>query len=83
MRDHVPGLRVPDEIVKRMQKAKEPQKEGIRICVEQIEELKEMAGIAGVHIMAIEWEQKIPAIVEAAGLLPRAEVTVEEPIAAG
>ena len=83
MRDRVPGLRVPNEVVKRMQQAKAPQEEGIKICVEQIQEFKEMKGIAGVHIMAIEWEQKIPIIVEQAGLLPRPEVEVHETIAAG
>ena len=81
MRDQVPGLRVPEAIVKRMEQAQDPQEEGIALCVEQIEELKEMKGIAGVHLMAIEWEQKVPIIAERAGLLPRVEL--HEPIAAG
>jgi methylenetetrahydrofolate reductase (NADPH) len=42
--------------------------------VETIERLKEVKGVAGFHIMAIEWEQKVPEIVERAGLLPRPEV---------
>jgi 5,10-methylenetetrahydrofolate reductase len=71
MRDRVPGIRVPDEIVKRMEQAADPPGEGITICVEQIEELRQMEGIAGVHIMAIGWESVIPIIVERAGLLPR------------
>ena len=78
MRDQVPGLRVPDEIVKRMEQAGDPQEEGIAICVEQIQAFKEMEGIAGVHIMAIEWEQKVPVIVERAGLLPRPETGTGE-----
>jgi len=49
-------------------------KEGIAICVETIQRLKEMKGISGVHIMAIEWEQRVPEIVETAGLLPRPSV---------
>jgi methylenetetrahydrofolate reductase (NADPH) len=73
MRDQVPGLRVPDAVVRRMEQAEDPQEEGIRICVEQIEEFKETKGIAGVHLMAIEWEQKVPVIAERAGLLPREE----------
>lgn len=77
MRDRVPGLRVPEEIVKRMEQAKNPPEEGIKICVEQIDELRRMEGVAGVHIMAIEWEQKIPVIIEQAGLLPRP--VVKEP----
>jgi methylenetetrahydrofolate reductase (NADPH) len=83
MRDQVPGLRVPNALVKRMKQAGDPQEEGIKICVEQIEEFKQMEGIAGVHIMAIEWEQKVPAIVEQAGLLPRPQVEAHEPVAAG
>ena len=45
--------------------------EGIRICVEQIEQVREIEGVAGVHIMAIEWEAAVKPIVEAAGLGPR------------
>jgi methylenetetrahydrofolate reductase (NADPH) len=78
MRDHVPGLRVPNEIVKRMSGAKDAAAEGIKICVEQIQEFKEMEGIAGVHLMAIEWEQKVPEIVEQAGLLPRPKIEAQD-----
>jgi methylenetetrahydrofolate reductase (NADPH) len=48
--------------------------EGIKIAVETIQRLKEVEGVAGFHIMAIEWEEKVPEIVEKAGLLPRPEV---------
>lgn len=68
MRDKVPGVTVPEHYVERMAAAKDPQAEGIKICVEQIQQLREMKGIAGVHIMAIEWEEKVPEIVERAGL---------------
>ncbi len=62
-----------NEVVKRMAgMPKEKQAaEGIKICIESIERLKEVKGIAGFHIMAIEWEEKVPGIVEAAGLYPR------------
>jgi len=83
MRDQVPGMRVPDALVERMRKAEDGPEEGIKICIEQIEEFKEMEGIAGVHIMAIEWEQKVPEIVERAGLLPRPQLGEEEDVAAG
>ena len=53
-----------------MEKKKQAE-EGINICCEQIEEFKEMKGIAGVHLMAIEWEEKVPEIAERAGVLPR------------
>ena len=52
--------------------AKEKQRdEGIKICVETIQQVKEMPGVKGVHIMAIEWEEVVGEIVEKAGLLPR------------
>jgi methylenetetrahydrofolate reductase (NADPH) len=73
MKNNVAGMDVPDELIKRMQGVpKESWKEeGIRICVETIERLKDMKGISGVHIMAIEWEEAVGEIVERAGLLPR------------
>jgi 5,10-methylenetetrahydrofolate reductase len=84
MRDKVPGMRVREEYVERMEAAvagipKEDKKarkeawerEGIRIAIEQIQELREIPGVAGVHIMAIEWEEAVRPIVEGAGLLPR------------
>jgi methylenetetrahydrofolate reductase (NADPH) len=45
--------------------------EGIKICVETIQKLREIPGVRGIHIMAIEWEEKVAEIVKAAGLLPR------------
>jgi methylenetetrahydrofolate reductase (NADPH) len=70
MKNRVPGMDVPDEIVDRMGGVpKEKQaEEGIKIAVETIERLKGVTGVAGFHIMAIEWEQKVPEIVERAGL---------------
>ncbi|MBN1847370.1 MAG: methylenetetrahydrofolate reductase [Deltaproteobacteria bacterium] len=76
MRNKVPGMDVPEELVKRMAGVpkKDQADEGIKICLETIEQLKTMEGIRGFHIMAIEWEQKVPEIVERAGLLPRPQV---------
>jgi len=76
MKNRVPGMDVPDDIVKRLADTpKEKQaEEGITICVEAIERLKEVKGVAGFHIMAIEWEEKVPEIVERAGLFPRPSV---------
>ncbi|MGC8875410.1 MAG: methylenetetrahydrofolate reductase [Chloroflexia bacterium] len=91
MRDKVPGMDVPNEIVERMERAvadipKEDRKaraeawkqEGIRICVEIIQQLREIEGVAGIHIMAIEWEEAVPEIVKVAGLYPRPDVPVPE-----
>jgi methylenetetrahydrofolate reductase (NADPH) len=76
MKKQVPGMDVPDEIINRLKGVpkQDQAKEGIAICVETIQRLKAMKGIAGVHIMAIEWEQRVPEIVEMAGLLPRPTV---------
>lgn len=73
MAKFVPGMDVPEEIVKRLTDAgkKNASEEGIKICIEQIQEMKEMEGVAGVHVMAIEWEHRAKEIIEGAGLLPR------------
>jgi methylenetetrahydrofolate reductase (NADPH) len=67
---------VPEELVKRMAGVpkKDQADEGIKICLETIEQLKTMEGMRGFHIMAIEWEQKVPEIVERAGLFPRPQI---------
>ena len=64
------------EIVKRLgDTPKEKQaEEGIKICIESIERLKQVEGVAGFHIMAIEWEEMVPQIVEKGGLYPRPKV---------
>lgn len=76
MANRVPGMDVPQEIVDRMASVpKEKQAdEGVAICVETIERLKKVEGVAGFHIMAIEWEEKVEEICERAGLLPRPQV---------
>ena len=76
MKNKVPGMDVPDEVVKRISSVpkKQQPEEGIKICVETIERLKECEGIAGFHIMAIEWEEMVPEIVERAGLYPRPKI---------
>ena len=73
MKNKVSGMDIPDEVIKRMEGvSKEKQREeGIRICLETIEKLKEMPGVKGVHVMAIEWEEAVGEIVERSGLLPR------------
>jgi 5,10-methylenetetrahydrofolate reductase len=92
MKDSVPGILVPDELIDRMNQAglpwagkskdeltKEDKKaranawkdEGIKICIELIQQLRQIEGVAGVHIMAIEWEEAVKPIVEGTGLYPR------------
>jgi methylenetetrahydrofolate reductase (NADPH) len=76
MAKRVPGMDVPEELLKRMKDTpKEKQaEEGITIAVETIQQLREIKGVAGVHIMAIEWEEKVGEIAQKAGLLPRPKV---------
>ena len=82
--ERIPGIEVSDECIARMEGAVNGidedhtqarqdawRAEGIKMCIEQIEELKETEGVAGVHIMAIQWEEAIRPIVEGAGLYPR------------
>jgi methylenetetrahydrofolate reductase (NADPH) len=86
MRDEVPGLDVPNEYVDRMTAAadgidKEDKKgrnaawraEGIKIAIELVQQVRQIEGVSGVHLMAIEWEEAVRPIVEGAGLLPRPE----------
>jgi methylenetetrahydrofolate reductase (NADPH) len=70
MKNKVAGMDIPDEIIKRMDGVdkKSQAEEGIRICLETIRELRELKGVAGVHIMAIEWEEAVGQIVQQAGL---------------
>jgi methylenetetrahydrofolate reductase (NADPH) len=76
MKNKVPGMDVPAEIIERLQGAGKGKvaDEGIQIACEQIEEFKEMKGVHGVHLMAIEWEHKVPEIAEQAKVLPRPKV---------
>ncbi len=79
MKNFVPGLDVTDEVIQRLSDAKDPREEGINICVDIINQVKEIPGVAGVHVMAIEWEQAVPEIVSRAGLSPRPEPEGIEP----
>ncbi len=73
MRDRVSGMDIPDAIIQRMEGTprEKQREEGIRICVETISRLRELPGVKGVHIMAIEWESVVGEIAAQAGLLPR------------
>ncbi len=71
--DNIPGITIPDCIIKRISSVPKEKAadEGISILCESVEELREIEGISGIHIMAIEWEHRIPEIMERTGLLPR------------
>ena len=75
MKNFVPGMDVTDDVIQRMKDAKDKQEEGIQICVDIINQVKEIKGVSGVHCMAIEWESAVPEILNRAGLLPRPGIT--------
>jgi methylenetetrahydrofolate reductase (NADPH) len=66
-----PGMAIPDSIIARLENSADQKSEGLQICIEQIQFLRNLAGVAGIHIMAGECEELVPFLVEAAGLLPR------------
>lgn len=70
MRRNVAGISIPDEVIKRMEAVKDGKEEGTKIAVESIQAVRDIPGVRGVHIMAIEWESKVPDIVQRAGLRP-------------
>ncbi|NLW06964.1 MAG: methylenetetrahydrofolate reductase [Clostridia bacterium] len=74
MQKSVAGMIVPEAIINRIEQASDPKAEGVAICVEQIKHLKTIEGVAGVHIMAVMWEDIIPTIVREAGLYPRPQL---------
>jgi len=73
MANNVSGIELPDALIKRIKGAAKGKKaqEGIQICIEQIQQLREIPGVHGIHLMAIEWEHKVAEIVKGAGLYPR------------
>ncbi|EFO79052.1 methylenetetrahydrofolate reductase [Oscillochloris trichoides DG-6] len=74
LRDHLPGTLMPDGIVDRMQAAEDSEREGISIAAELVSELLSVEGVAGVHIMSVDWTRAIPQIIERAGMLPRPDL---------
>lgn len=73
MKTRVPGMDVPDEVIERLRAVPKEQvsKEGIKLCIDIINQVRQIEGVAGIHLMAIEWEEAVPEIIEGAGLLPR------------
>ena len=73
MRTKVPAVVIPDAIVERLRKTpkERQQEEGRKICIEIIQQVREIEGVSGVHIMAYRQEELVANIVLEAGLLPR------------
>ena len=69
MRENVPGVHIPDSIIKRLEGADKPLREGRNICIEIMQQLKETAGVSGVHVMAYRQEKWVKDVVERSGVL--------------
>ncbi len=69
MRTHVPGVHIPDAIVRRMAGADDPSREGRRLCAELIREIREIKGVAGVHVMAYRQEEAVAEVIADSGVL--------------
>jgi len=70
----VPGMDIPAELIRRMREAGDVREEGVLIALDLIDEIRQIDGISGLHVMAIGWEEIVPVILEKAGLLPRPEL---------
>ena len=79
MASNVSGIEIPEDLIERIKAVPRDRRaeEGVRICIEQIEQLREIPGVHGVHLMAIEWEHRVPEIVKGAGLHPRPSAAAE------
>ena len=76
IQNNVSGMIVPDDLIQRLKNAEDPKREGVDICIEQINHIKDnIKGVHGVHIMAIAWEEVVPEIVEKTGLHPRPQIS--------
>jgi methylenetetrahydrofolate reductase (NADPH) len=69
MRDNVPGIHIPDAVIKRLEGAKDQKTEGRNICIELIQQLREIEGVSGVHVMAHRQESAVAEIIERSGVL--------------
>jgi methylenetetrahydrofolate reductase (NADPH) len=69
MRTHVPGVHITDDIVRRMAGAEKPALEGRKLCVELIQEIRQIKGVAGVHVMAYRQEESVAEVIESSGVL--------------
>ncbi len=68
MKKEVPGVKINDEYINRLENASDPKEEGIKIAIEMIKALKKIKGVRGIHIMPVMWESITPVIVKEAGL---------------
>ncbi len=68
MMTQVPGIRIPEALISRLERSSDPQEEGFQISLEIIERTRRLQGVRGVHIMAVGWELIVPRMVREASL---------------
>jgi len=69
MRTNVPGIHIPDKVIERMEGAENPSEEGKKLCIELVKKMRQIEGVAGVHIMAYRREHMVNEIIEESGVL--------------
>ena len=69
IRDNVPGVHIPEAIIERLAGARDQKREGVKICIEMMQQLKEIEGVAGVHVMAYRQERAVGEMVMASKVL--------------
>jgi methylenetetrahydrofolate reductase (NADPH) len=69
IRNNVPGVHIPDHVIKRLAGAENQKAEGVNLCIDMIQQIREIEGVAGCHIMAYRQEHAVPEIVERSGIL--------------
>ena len=69
IRNNVPGIHIPDAVIKRLEGAQDQKKEGKQLCIDIINEVKEIKGVSGVHVMAYRQEEYVAEIVHESGVL--------------
>jgi methylenetetrahydrofolate reductase (NADPH) len=69
MRSHVPGIHIPDAIIRRIAGADDQAVEGRRLCVELIQQIREIRGVRGIHVMAYRQEESVAEVIERSGVL--------------
>lgn len=69
IRTHVPGVYIPDEVIKRLSGAKDQKREGKRLCIDLVQQIREIKGVSGVHVMAYRQEESVAEIIDKSGVL--------------
>jgi 5,10-methylenetetrahydrofolate reductase len=82
MRAHVPGIHIPDAVIARLEGAANQKAEGKRLCIELIQQIREIKGVAGVHVMAYRQEELVSEIIQQSGIMQSRRAR-ERPTAAG